>query len=222
MKIIGHRGARGLAPENTAASIQKALDHGAWMVEFDVRVTRDGVPVLHHDAKMKLGGKVMAIKAHSYAELADAYPGLYKLDSAMKQISAKACVDIEVKAGVNIAPIAQLLKDTYINKLFSADQIYVSSKHWLTLKALHDALPELSLIVVEPWSGLRATYRARKLGTSFICMNQLWLWSGFIKAMNRRGYKLLTYTLNNPSKARRWFSNGLFGMVTDYPDRFSL
>ena len=49
MKIVGHRGARGLSPENTIASLEKAIEHGVDMVEVDVRVTKDGVAVLHHD-----------------------------------------------------------------------------------------------------------------------------------------------------------------------------
>ena len=46
---IGHRGARALAPENTLAAFQKALDLGCHMVELDVHCTRDGVLLVHHD-----------------------------------------------------------------------------------------------------------------------------------------------------------------------------
>lgn len=47
--LQGHRGARGLLPENTIASFEKALALGATTLETDVAVTRDGVLVLHHD-----------------------------------------------------------------------------------------------------------------------------------------------------------------------------
>ena len=47
--VIGHRGAAGLAPENTLEGIEAALAAGADAVEIDVRVTDDGVPVLLHD-----------------------------------------------------------------------------------------------------------------------------------------------------------------------------
>jgi len=47
--IIGHRGASGLAPENTIASFDLALEQGAEAFEFDLRMTRDGVPVVFHD-----------------------------------------------------------------------------------------------------------------------------------------------------------------------------
>ena len=45
----GHRGARGLLPENTLPSYQKALDLGVTTIECDMAVTKDGVVVLYHD-----------------------------------------------------------------------------------------------------------------------------------------------------------------------------
>src|SRR5438445_853357 len=47
--LQGHRGARGLRPENTLPSFEAAFDAGVTSVETDVRLTRDGVPVLFHD-----------------------------------------------------------------------------------------------------------------------------------------------------------------------------
>jgi glycerophosphoryl diester phosphodiesterase len=47
--LQGHRGARGLAPENTLAAFQKALELGVDTIECDMAITRDGVVVIHHD-----------------------------------------------------------------------------------------------------------------------------------------------------------------------------
>jgi glycerophosphoryl diester phosphodiesterase len=47
--VIAHRGNRVRAPENTIIALQQAVELGADALEFDVRVTRDGVPVLMHD-----------------------------------------------------------------------------------------------------------------------------------------------------------------------------
>ena len=48
--LQGHRGARGLRPENTLPSFEVAFDVGVTSIETDVHLTRDGVPVLLHDA----------------------------------------------------------------------------------------------------------------------------------------------------------------------------
>ena len=47
--VIGHRGAAAVRPENTLASFEFALGLGVDAVEFDVRVSGDGVAVVHHD-----------------------------------------------------------------------------------------------------------------------------------------------------------------------------
>lgn len=50
--VIAHRGASELAPENTLAAFQRAMDDGADGVEFDVRLAKDGVAVVFHDASL--------------------------------------------------------------------------------------------------------------------------------------------------------------------------
>lgn len=51
--VIGHRGAAGEAPENTLLSFERALALGAGILESDVHLTRDGVPVLLHDDRVE-------------------------------------------------------------------------------------------------------------------------------------------------------------------------
>lgn len=50
--LQGHRGARGLAPENTLAAFDRALDSGVSTLELDIAITADGVPVVSHDASL--------------------------------------------------------------------------------------------------------------------------------------------------------------------------
>lgn len=50
--VIGHRGARGLRPENTLPSIDAAIAAGADMIEIDVQLTADGVPAVLHDQRL--------------------------------------------------------------------------------------------------------------------------------------------------------------------------
>ena len=49
IEIQGHRGARGLLPENTIAAFERAVELGVDVLELDLGMTRDGVPVVHHD-----------------------------------------------------------------------------------------------------------------------------------------------------------------------------
>ncbi len=68
--IIAHRGASALAPENTFAAFQKAIEDGAEGIEFDVRLSKEGVPVVFHDADLKrLAQRDGQVIKYSFAEL---------------------------------------------------------------------------------------------------------------------------------------------------------
>lgn len=56
--IIAHRGASAIAPENTLAAFQKAIEDGAEGIECDVRLAKDNVPVVFHDADLYRVGRI--------------------------------------------------------------------------------------------------------------------------------------------------------------------
>ncbi len=69
-EIVAHRGVPTDVPENTMAGFRRALELGADAVEMDVRLTKDGVPVLFHD--FYLDGRTNAsgpVFAHTWDEL---------------------------------------------------------------------------------------------------------------------------------------------------------
>lgn len=68
--IIAHRGASALAPENTLAAFQKAIEDGAEGVEFDIQPAKDGVPVAFHDFDLRrIGGRRGFVSNFTSAEL---------------------------------------------------------------------------------------------------------------------------------------------------------
>lgn len=212
MKIIGHRGARGLAPENTLASIQKAIEHHVNEVEIDVRVTKDGVPILHHDPFLTdPDGSEHELEEHRFEELKQRKPDLATLDEALAAFDIPFYV--EIKPDEPVKPIVKIIEK------HPTKQLKLASFSQQTLLELQRALPEIDKIVIEKWSGVRATRHARQLGTRYISMNQKWLWRGFIRQISKR-YMLYAYTMNDPKKAAKWAKYGLYAVVTDYPDSF--
>jgi glycerophosphoryl diester phosphodiesterase len=220
MKIVGHRGARGLAPENTWAALKKGIEAGVDEVEIDVRVTQDGVPVLNHDLRLLDASGRLRVHSYSWKELRARQPGLISLDGALDLIDAKCPVLIEVKPGEPVAPIVAVLNKFLKSKKYSPGDLLLGSKSQKTLLELHRALPKLTTVVIEPFWSVRAQYRAKQLGTKRLSMNQLFVWSGFVRFMHRRGYELYVYTLNDPRRAAFWQKHGLAGVITDFPDRF--
>jgi glycerophosphoryl diester phosphodiesterase len=170
MKIIGHRGARGLAAENTLASFEKALKHHVDQIEFDLRTTMDGIAVLNHNRDIRdSANNKFIIRTHTLKQLRE-----YKSD------------------------------------LMTFEELLDIIDHHIHL-----------LVIIEHWSGVRASWRAHQLGAKRINMRSWWLWRGFLRGMYRHGYQIAPYTINiNNRRVQKWRPY-IYGVITDYPDRFS-
>jgi glycerophosphoryl diester phosphodiesterase len=222
MMIVGHRGARGLAPENTLASVTKALEYSVDYVEVDLRVTGDGAVVLHHNRVLKINSSnKFVIKRTKLQLLKTVKPDLATLDELLELMRKKQPILIlEIKPGVNVRPIVKVIKQA-LKSGYPLDKLVIGSKSQRILILIRKSMPEIGLIVIEPWSGIRARLRSRQVKTSMVSMNQLWLWRGFLRATEHSDYQLFAYTLNDPEKAKLWEKYGLDGVITDFPDKFS-
>jgi glycerophosphoryl diester phosphodiesterase len=220
MNIVGHAGARGLAPANTLASFHKALEYAVDAIEFDVHVTSDHIPVLHHDPHLfDTFGARLLIAEHTLDDLRQYKPDLTTLDAAIQTINHAVPLHIEVKPGVAMNPITTTIQH-YLDMGWAIEDFMFASFDQQTLQACYDAFPDCQTIVIESWSSWRARKRARSLNTTHIAMNQRWLWRPFINAMKANGYNLYAYTVNNPHQGHHFEKAGLAGIITDYPDRF--
>jgi len=220
MKVVGHRGARHLAPENTIAALEAALKHGVDEIEIDVRVTKDGHVVLNHDPLVRTrDGKTYATASHSLEELQEHKPDMPTLAEAIRAVDRKVPLMIEVKAKEPIEPIVEVL-ERFLSGGWQTSDFILGSFSQKTLRALHEALPEVELVVIELFSGLRAIHRARQVEATKISLNHHFLWFAAVANMRRKKYELYTWTLNNPKKARRWAKFGLDGAVTDNPELY--
>ena len=92
-QVWGHRGASAHAPENTGEAFRLAREQGADGVELDVRRTRDGALVIHHDA---VTGSGRIIVEHTAEEIRRLEPGMLTLEEAMAACSGMV-VNVEIK-----------------------------------------------------------------------------------------------------------------------------
>jgi glycerophosphoryl diester phosphodiesterase len=220
MKIIGHRGAKGLAPENTVASFRRALECGVDGIELDVHLTSDGVLVCTHDAAIIApDGTEYAIPNHTYDELLAQKPDLATLDEAIMAVNRKVPIVIEIKKGTPTEPVITTVQD-YLDRGWQMDDFEFCAFEQPPLVELHDAFPRTELIVNERWSSVRATWRARQLHSRRISMKAKWLWRGYLRMMRRGGWKVSSFIINDVTRARKW-EPYLYSIYTDYPDRFT-
>lgn len=221
MKIIGHRGAAGLAPENTLRAITHGLQYHVDEIEVDVRVTKDDVPVLIHDDFLRsAGGDKLEVEVSTFKQIKELDAQIATLAEAIELIDRRVPLFLDIKPDVYTQPILNVL-DQFFAKGWTADDFVISSKDYFLLEGLHRAIPEVTKCVQEPWSSLRAVVRAKRVGTKRLSMNHTFLWSGFVKHMDRRGWLVSAYTVNNPRRVRTWKKHGLYGVFTDRPDLLS-
>jgi glycerophosphoryl diester phosphodiesterase len=221
MKVIGHRGARGLAPENTIAALQKGLEHHADELEFDVRVTKDKVVILQHDPYITdPSGDRLAVKDYTYEELKAHKSQLCTLEEALRTIGHPVPLQIEVKPNEPTEPIVAVIGIFLETEGWLPEHFLLGSFSQNTLLKLQTALPQIEKVVIQRWSSIRAMQRARQLGTKRISLSQRWLWWPVVQNLSLQDYKVAVYTVNNPGQIKRWTRYGMYAVITDYPDRF--
>lgn len=226
MKLIGHRGARGLAPDNTLASFAKAIACNVDMIETDVQQTSDGVLVLFHNKKIPIKGKSRHFRNASHETVLLHNQDVPTLAEAIEFINKRTRMMVEVKPGTPTAPVIEVIQG-YLDQGWKPEDFMFNSESYQILHELRVALPQIERIIQGKWSGARVQYLARKLDTPYILLDQRYIWWGYVKMVSKN-YKLVTYTFPwwkkehiNHFKAKKWERYGLWGAVTDYPDRFN-
>ena len=109
ISVVGHRGAAGLAPENTLASFRKALEIGVDIVELDVHLTKDGHVVAIHDSNVRRTSngrgevadltltQIKALDAGSWFDKAFAHEVIPTLGEVLDLVDGQSKVLIEIK-----------------------------------------------------------------------------------------------------------------------------
>ena len=124
MLVIGHRGAGGYTPHNSRQSFSQAIAMGAHMLETDIRVTRDNIPVICHDPSISIG----LIEELTWEEL-KTFPlsngeFIPSLEEVLYLFGSKVAFNLEIKpiALEKIEPILHITKKFHIYKpLYSSE-----------------------------------------------------------------------------------------------------
>ncbi len=232
--IIGHRGAAGHAPENTLASLRAAAVLGVRWVEFDVRLSRDGCPVLFHDDRLERTsngvGRVADRDAAALARLdagawfAPAFAGepIPRLAQALVALAALrlgANVEIKADAGCEAATgqaVAALLATAWPATLLPP---LVSSFSETVLQAVRATAPELrrALLVHAVPRGWRD--RLAALGCRDLHCAAASVRPATLAEARAAGIPVRCYTVNDAPTAERLFAMGVEAVFSDFPDR---
>ena len=224
MLIIGHRGSRGTHPENTIVGLREALRADADMVEFDVRLTRDGVPVLNHDFRLSGTRKrdLSFVRRYTLTELKQRTAGtdypVATLDQALKLCFNKIYINIEIKESSAVGPILQVI-ERYARTEEDWDSILLSSFKPLALRTVRRRAPHASLGMLHHRNPLGFLGWHRILGLSAAGFHRLYINNLAIEVAKRLDLFTYAYTVNRTSAAQKLINQGIDGIVTDYPAR---
>lgn len=232
---IAHRGAGKLAPENTLSAFRLGAQHGFSMFECDVNLSLDGEPFLLHDPDLgRTTNGQGAAGALEWAQLSRLDAGswhgprfagepLLRLEALARWLLAQGLmVNLEIKPSpgdevrtgrVVANEAARWWRDAPVKPLLSSFSLDA-------LQAAQAAQPDWPrALLLDQWVD-EAASMAHQLGCMALVVNQTQLDEGRIAQGHSAGLKVLTYTVNEPSRADSLWSWGLDGLITDRVDLF--
>ena len=233
---VAHRGAGKLAPENTLAAFRLGAAHGYRMFECDVKLSRDDVPFLMHDATLErtthgrgtAGEQPWQALAqldaggwHSRAHAGEPLPSLENIaryclaNGHHLNIEIKPTPGTERYTGEVVAHhAARLWADAAVPPLLTSFDVEALEG----ALAVQPGLPR-GLLLDAPTQGWIET--ALRLDcVAIVCNHTLWNTSTVTQA-HSAGFKCLSYTVNDESAARRLLDLGADGIITDRVDLFA-
>ncbi|MFM4899633.1 glycerophosphodiester phosphodiesterase [Aeromonas hydrophila] len=224
MQIIAHRGASGLAPENTLKAIRLALALGAGAIEIDVQLA-DGELWVFHDRRLERctdGDGVLTAQSRAYLASLDAGEGegIPTLWQVMEEIAGQAELHIELKGSQTADEVARLTRRAEAELGFTPTQWVVSSFHHPELARFAALRPDIRLGALTSTIPLTLAKFAAELGAWSLNCDVDFVDQVLVQDAHKRGLKVLVYTVDEPADQAMLAAIGVDGIFTNRPDRF--
>lgn len=228
--VVGHRGYAARAPENTLTALRLAIACGVELIEIDVHGTRDGVPVVLHDATLDRtttgSGPVREWLSWELHRLVTIDRGrgerVPTLAEALAVVRGRARLAIEIKAPAVTEGVLWEVANAGLER-----EVTVWSFHVAAIEAARMLAPGLPLALlhrdrrVEPdcWSGREFLAQAERLGVGAVSFfpHDLEEEPDLIERAHALGMEVYTGTVNDAERARRLAGWGIDALVTDEP-----
>jgi glycerophosphoryl diester phosphodiesterase len=221
--VLGHRGSPAEALENTLESFEAAVAAGADGIECDVRGTRDGGLLLHHDEKLvRTAGRPEALRQLSLKEVLGVRllggGRIPTVDEALDVLSALArrrgrrlLVDLEIKEADLAAAVPSLLRRREDREL----DLLITSFDARAVAAASRAGGRHRTGLLDRGRRPRPVAVAQRAGASWLAACQ-----GSVGAVRRArvvGLRTLVWTVDEPAEACRYRDEGVDALCTNAP-----
>ncbi len=225
MRIIGHRGASGYAPENTLESFELAIRQGVSAIELDVHQCASGELVVIHDETFNRTtngkGPVAKMTLDELKEL-DAGNGnqIPTLKEVFEIVARRVKINIEIKGRKVAGPLAEILSKFMFEGEWNPNYFYVSSFDHDQLKQFHSLIPRLRTGILYKNFPLDYKKLARKINAFSINLSVNFCKRDLIAKIHKNGFEVWVYTVNEPEDFERLKNWGADAVFTNYPERF--
>jgi glycerophosphoryl diester phosphodiesterase len=235
--VVAHRGDPANVPENTLESFESAVRAGAEAIEFDVRLTADGVPVVMHDAIVDRttdgSGLVSSMTLEQVRGLRIALPGggaagVPTLEDTLRSLAGRAAVDIEIKNVPGDPDFDPDREDTVEATLDAIDAtgfdgpVIVSSFNPLSIARSRELAPRIPTgLLTDPSVDAEAGFAfAKEQGHAWLLSFAgavLRAPSGFADRVHEGGLRLGTWVSDDPDEAVALMRAGVDAVATNDP-----
>lgn len=234
--IIAHRGASAYAPENTLVAVQMAMDMRAEMVEVDILLSKDGVPVLLHDPSLDRTtsgqGLVTDLTLEELKKLdagswfSEEFKGetIPTVEELLELVKGKMSVNLEIKTQA----VTDVVEGGIVQKVVDLVRKHGMEKHVIfssfdprVIRQLKDYAPEIPgaiLYDAELYGDKHPVDIVKELrADAFNCswkeIRQDWL-----DTLHSHNIPVNIYTVNSDTLMHQMLDMGVDGIFTDYPD----
>ena len=223
-----HRGASAYAPENTMTAFRLGIELGANGIETDIRKTKDGIPVLFHDAGLlRLTGTDRLIADMTFAELSgikipspdgaltDTAPTLKEFLSFVKDQPAAVALELKddgLEAEVTGMIGAYGIKDRCVVTSFSPE-------HLAIVKAL---APEIKVGLLTDAVDEDVISGLKNIGAEQICPKASVLTPELVRSLHKEGFSVRAWGIRDEEMMKEACRCGVDGMTVNFPDKLDL
>lgn len=220
IEVTGHRGARGLSPENTLAGFRLAADLGCDNVELDVHLTKDGdLAVIHDETIDRTTNGSGSISSYTMTELKQFDAGAGERIPSLREVlqllkDTKTNIQIELKGPNTEDPSVELVKEFGM-----ADRVSFTSFFHSRVLRIKNILSDIAtgiLIACNPVTPIELLAQAK---ADRLHVNQKVIDSGLVEAVHRGGKKIAAWgTIVEPQVIDRLTDVDVDVIGSDRPD----
>lgn len=228
---LAHRGASGYAPENTIEAFRVAQSMGADGFEFDVQLTKDGVPVLIHDEQLdRTTNGHGFVLAHTLAELRALDAGSWfhptfqgaripTLEEVLAEFGQQMYLNIELKNSIFDMPGLEERTVELIRQYRVEERVIVSSFHHGSMQYMRQLAPDIATGLLYDCVLVEAVQYAVRVGAQALHPFFGTVKPQLVADAHAAGLAVNVWTVNLEEHMQLAARCGVDAIITNYPDR---